>query len=357
MKTFVFASFIAAITVELVAGQSPTAISGAPTYVPQNNFPWKNKYPTPLSVPEIKPEWAKLVKNDTVPQAPVNVKGPDGSLLPPAPGANDTYCHWSFYQCLKPTDIASCQKGNWAATYDDGPSPYSSKLYDYLKENNIKATFFVIGGQVVQYPDLLKRLYDDGHEIALHTWSHQLLTSQTNEEIIAELKWTELAVKEVIGVSPRLMRPPYGDIDDRVREVLRQLGFIPVIWSADTTDWKLASGAIDVATIENTVKGWAANASTATQGGISLEHDITEKGVEIAIQSLPVLKGAYNLTLTSQCGNMSHEAIYKEHQDQSSSPNNVSPNAPPSNDGIDSFALMKTSLMLTAIALLVTLFL
>jgi hypothetical protein len=115
MKLFLLASLLATVALETVNCQSATAPNnGAPTYVPQNNFPWKNKYPTPLSVPQIKPEWAKLVNNATMPQAPISVKGPDGSLVPPPPGSKDTYCHWSFYQCLKPTDIASCQKGNWA---------------------------------------------------------------------------------------------------------------------------------------------------------------------------------------------------------------------------------------------------
>ncbi|SAM01288.1 hypothetical protein [Absidia glauca] len=356
MKAFLLLTLTGLVALDTVSGQAP--VSGAPIYVPQNNFPWKNKFPTPLSVPEIKPEWIKLVDNSTVPQAPVNVKGPDGSLLVPPPGSNDTYCHWSFYQCLKPTDIASCPKGDWAPTYDDGPSPFSAKLYDYLKENNIKATFFVIGGQVIQYPDLLKRLYNEGHEIGVHTWSHQLLTSQTNEQIIAELKWTELAVKQVIGVSPKLMRPPYGDIDDRVRDIVKQLGFIPVIWNHDTFDWKLASAATDAATIETSVKEWAANATSATVGGISLEHDISEAGVEIAIKALPVLKSAYNLKLVSECGHMSHSDIYKEQTSQlPTSSSRVSPNAGPSSDAMDSLMFMRTGMMLATIALLVMLFL
>ncbi|KAI8093849.1 uncharacterized protein BX664DRAFT_330734 [Halteromyces radiatus] len=350
------ASILIVGLIDQVHSQSPTSISGEPTYVPQNNFPWKNKYPTPLSVPQIKPEWRQLVNNATVPPAPVSVKGPDGSLLPPPPGAQDTYCHWSFSQCLRTTDIATCQKGNWAPTYDDGPSPFSVKLYDYLKQNNIKATFFVIGGQVIQYPDLLKRLHDDGHEIGIHTWSHQLLTSQTNEQIIAELKWTELAIKEVIGLSPRFMRPPYGDMDDRVREVVKQLGFIPVIWNYDTFDWKLASGTVTTTSIENTIKGWAGNASSATVGGISLEHDISQAGVDIAVNALPVLKGAYNLTLTSQCGNISHEATFKENMKNDSNNSTNSNNNKSSSDANDSLVL-KTTVKLATIALLVMLIL
>ncbi|KAI9304059.1 hypothetical protein BJ944DRAFT_267410 [Cunninghamella echinulata] len=320
MKFITLATVLATVVVETVICQTPTSsTSGAPTYVPQNNFPWKNTYPAPLTVPEPKAEWLQLIKTDTVPKAPISQKGPDGALVPPAPGGADPFCHWSFTQCLKETDVMSCQKGNWAPTYDDGPTPVSAKLYDYLKQNNIKATFFVIGGNVIQYPDLLKRLHDEGHEIGIHTWSHQLLTSQTNEQIIAELKWTELAIKEVIGVSPRFMRPPYGDMDDRVRDIVKQLGFIPVIWNHDTFDWKLQSNAITAAEIDQTINKWITEAPTAAIGGISLEHDVTQTGVDIAIKTLPLLKNAYNLTVASQCGNISHEAIYKETMNQASS--------------------------------------
>ncbi|CAO3645843.1 unnamed protein product [Cunninghamella blakesleeana] len=291
MKLLSLATILTTVVVETVICQTPTSsASGAATYVPQNNFPWKNTYPAPLSVPEPKPEWVQLVKTDALPKAPISTKGPDGALIPPPPGGSDQFCHWSFSQCLRDTDIATCQKGNWAPTYDDGPTPVSAQLYDYLKQNNIKATFFVIGGNVIQYPDLLKRLHDEGHEIGIHTWSHQLLTSQTTEQIIAELKWTELAIKEVIGVSPRFMRPPYGDMDDRVRDIVKQLGFIPVIWNHDTFDWKLLANGITAAEIDKTINTWVTSAPTATIGGISLEHDVTQTGVDIAIKALPLLK-------------------------------------------------------------------
>ena len=72
----------------------------------------------------------------------------------------------------------------------------------------------------------MKRAYDAGHEIAMHTWSHNYMTTLTNEQLIAELKWTEQAVKEVTGVSPRFIRPPFGNIDNRVRDICKALGFV-----------------------------------------------------------------------------------------------------------------------------------
>jgi hypothetical protein len=116
----------------------------------------------------------------------------------------------------------------------------------------------------------------------------------------------------------------------------------------------LASGGVTEQAIDTTVKGWAANASTATIGGISLEHDISQAGVEIALKALPVLKSAYNLTLTSQCGNISHQDTFKE---QNAQPSTVAPGGKPSSDAMDSLVFMKTSMTLGAIAILVTLFL
>jgi peptidoglycan/xylan/chitin deacetylase (PgdA/CDA1 family) len=65
----------------------------------------------------------------------------------------------------------------------------------------------MIGGQVVAFPDLVTRAYKTGHELAMHTWSHSYLTTETNEQVVAELMWTATAIKEVTGVTPRFYRP------------------------------------------------------------------------------------------------------------------------------------------------------
>lgn len=74
-----------------------------------------------------------------------------------------------------------------------------------------------------------------GHEISVHTWSHPALTKLTNEQIVAELGWTRKAIQAVTGVTPTTMRPPYGDIDDRVRAIALAMGLQPVIWTRGPT--------------------------------------------------------------------------------------------------------------------------
>lgn len=102
---------------------------------------------------------------------------------------------------------------DWGLTYDDGPSPYTSDLLAYLDEVKLKSTFFVVGSRVISYPEILQAEYMAGHQIAVHTWSHASLTTLTNEEIIAELGWTKKVIKDVLGVTPNMMRPPTGDIE------------------------------------------------------------------------------------------------------------------------------------------------
>lgn len=73
--------------------------------------------------------------------------------------------------------------------------------------------------------------YMSGHQISIHTWSHAPLTTLSNEEIVAELGWTAKVIRDVIGVTPNTFRPPYGDIDDRVRYIAAQMGQTPIMWT------------------------------------------------------------------------------------------------------------------------------
>ncbi|KAI8921480.1 hypothetical protein BC831DRAFT_515249 [Entophlyctis helioformis] len=174
-------------------------------------------------------------------------------------------------------DIRECTGVNdWSLTFDDGPSPYTPTLLNELRTRSIKATFFVVGSRVIQFPDTLKRINAEGHEIAIHTWSHAHLATLTNEEIVAEILFTARAIKEVVGVTPRFVRPPFGETDDRVRAVITALGFQSIMWNRDTLD---GSGNTQVAAL---ARGWVqamSNGTTPRVGVISLEHDLYEAAV------------------------------------------------------------------------------
>lgn len=128
--------------------------------------------------------------------------------------ADTSRCWWTCGGCTRNTDITACpDKLTWGLTYDDGPSFYTPNLMAYLDQTNLKSTFFVVGSRVISFPATLQAQYMDQHQIAVHTWSHPSLTTLTNEEIIAELAWSMKVIKDVIGVTPNIMRPPFGDIE------------------------------------------------------------------------------------------------------------------------------------------------
>ncbi|KAG1459978.1 hypothetical protein G6F56_006048 [Rhizopus delemar] len=293
-KLFVLASFALAI----VNAHPGSHVARATT----STFKFSETFPEAGSIPTAKPEWLELIKGANTTDAPVYTNT-DGLGPQQEKEGEDPYCDWTFTGCFGKDDLYECPKGQWALTYDDGPSEYSPKLYDYLDKVKVKATFFMVGGQVVQFPEHALRAYKSGHEIAMHTWSHSYMTTLTNEQIVAELKWNELAIKEVTGVSPKYFRPPYGDIDDRVRNVAAALGFIPIIWNHDTNDWAAASSpkTFKESWIDGNATQWAHNAKKAKVGGVSLEHDLYEKTVKAAIRILPILQKSYELTPVGAC--------------------------------------------------------
>ncbi|WP_019243377.1 MULTISPECIES: polysaccharide deacetylase family protein [Bacillus] len=123
-----------------------------------------------------------------------------------------------------------------AITFDDGPhhqlTPY---ILDILKKHKAKATFFVLGNRVEYYPEIVKRTFDEGHEIGNHSWSHPKLTSLSQQELRNQIYHTSSAVAKITGVAPATIRPPYGAFNDQVKQVLNG----PIVnWSVDTLDWK-----------------------------------------------------------------------------------------------------------------------
>lgn len=287
--------------------QAQTASNATTSTTNTTSGQLSESYPASGAKPAPKPEWMELIKNANITNAPVlKSNGADG----PSTSGADNYCDWAKSGCMG-NSIGDCPKGQWGLTFDDGPSDVSPILYDFLKTTNQKATLFMIGSNVIKYPATVKRAYDEGHELAIHTWTHSYMTTLSNEQIVAELKWTELAIKEITGVSPRLFRPPYGDIDNRVRDIGTALGFTSVIWDHDTNDWMLAEKApgFQADWIDGNFTEWIAEANTSSTGGLSLEHDIQRVTVDAAIKNLPGLQKAYKVVTVGQCAGV---PSYKE---------------------------------------------
>ncbi|GGL81860.1 deacetylase [Streptomyces fumigatiscleroticus] len=126
-----------------------------------------------------------------------------------------------------------------ALTFDAGPSEHSARLLDILEEKKVPATFFLLGKRHIEkYPELVRRMADEGHEVASHTWDHKILTSLGAEEIREELERPNKEIERLTGHRPTLMRPPQGRTDDTVHAVCRELGMAEVLWSVTAKDYK-----------------------------------------------------------------------------------------------------------------------
>jgi peptidoglycan/xylan/chitin deacetylase (PgdA/CDA1 family) len=153
-----------------------------------------------------------------------------------------------------------------AMTFDDGPSPeLTPKLLDILKARGIKATFFVVGQNAAQYPDILKRMVAEGHEIGNHSWSHPALTKLGADGVKKQIESTNAAIEQATGQKVTVMRPPYGATSQILnRRYADQYGMKVILWSVDPLDWKYRNSARVSSQI---IQG-------AHPGAIILSHDI-----------------------------------------------------------------------------------
>jgi peptidoglycan/xylan/chitin deacetylase (PgdA/CDA1 family) len=274
-----------------------------------------------------------------IPQEILNISPTvDGTCASDPQAAADTSrCWWTCGGCTNTTagveDIVTCPtKMTWGLSFDDGPAPYSPKVLQFLSEEDLTATFFIVGSRVMERPAILQAEYMLGHHIAAHTWSHSVpLTALTNEQVVAELAWSREAIREVTGVSPLYMRPPWGDIDNRVRAISLALGMRPIIWTRDnvtgeqfdTNDWRVVAGQVTGIQSNQQFQSILTNATTLSTGFIVLQHDLWEQEVDLATgYSIPqALAAHFNLMDINKClGQVSSDAYLETITNKSNIP-------------------------------------
>lgn len=134
--------------------------------------------------------------------------------------------------------------GELALTFDDGPNPaWTPKLLDVLAENDVRATFFLLGSHAEAEPDLVRRIAGAGHVVGNHSWSHPNLARSAAARVREELKRTQETLEQILGAPVHWFRPPYGARRPVVFRIAREMGLEPVLWNAMTTDWRERSGA------------------------------------------------------------------------------------------------------------------
>lgn len=172
---------------------------------------------------------------------------------------------WPTSQIFGRTLIAPRSPGQLALTFDDGPNPaWTPRLLDILAEHNVHAAFFMVGKFAQAERALARRVFDAGHLIGNHTWSHPDLSRTASGKVLDELTRTSDILAEITGKPMRYFRPPFGARRPYVLRLARQLGLIPVTWNAMTSDWSEPSAdKIAQALIRkidsNQRRGWATN--------------------------------------------------------------------------------------------------
>jgi peptidoglycan/xylan/chitin deacetylase (PgdA/CDA1 family) len=124
-----------------------------------------------------------------------------------------------------------------ALTFDGGPSGFTPKIERILQRKHVRATFFWVGSRISGFGKVVRRVSDRGHEIANHSWFHVDLTALSAGAVRRQLARTNRRLARLTGERPTLFRPPYGEVNRRVRGVAADLGMRTVLWDADSIDW------------------------------------------------------------------------------------------------------------------------
>jgi peptidoglycan/xylan/chitin deacetylase (PgdA/CDA1 family) len=177
--------------------------------------------------------------------------------------------------CAKVHYSGDPSRGVLSLTFDDGPHPeYTPRILDILKTYGVRATFFVLGQNVKQHPEIVRRMVREGHQVANHSYTHPSFVKVRQTTLDKQIEDTNKIIEEVAGVLPTSVRPPYGALNDRViGSILDKHGLNIIMWSVDPQDWRRPG--IDVV-VQRVMDG-------AKPGSVILLHDIHKQ----TAQALP----------------------------------------------------------------------
>ena len=177
-----------------------------------------------------------------------------------------------------------------ALTFDDGPSgKYTRALLDGLYDRGAKATFLLCGYRMTNYPDITQRIFEEGHEIGYHGFSHTPMKSMSRRNIAQELMDSQALLPQ--GCKPAFLRPPGGFSSEAVRQVAEARGLAILHWSVDPEDWATHNtAAIEKAVLDQ-----------VRDGDIILLHDMSDSSVKAALDIVDaLLKQDYEFVTVSE---------------------------------------------------------
>ncbi|KAG8895009.1 hypothetical protein FRB99_000818 [Tulasnella sp. 403] len=215
----------------------------------------------------------------------------EGETYPAGVNATSPQVCSSTQQCRAPGDIWDAPDGMIGISFDDGPTEFSNTLYQFLKANQIIATHFMIGENILNSPQLVQQAFGQGDHIACHTWSHRYMTGLSSMDVVAEFGYTLQIISDLTGGRiTRFWRPPYGDSDNRVRAIAKEIfGLIQVDWNQDTNDWNIGLDNITPQSVAANLQTWLTGPKSP--GLIILEHELTNDTVSAFINTAwPLIK-------------------------------------------------------------------
>jgi len=222
-----------------------------------------------ISIAAPKPAPATPVPAPAATPAPATTPAPKpAAALPAAPASAPKI---TFSQCHVDGPYV-------AMTFDDGPHGANTpRLLDMLKQRKIHATFFVVGQCVAEFPDIVKRIVAEGHEVANHSWSHPQLSSMSESGVRDQLQKTHDAIIAACGVTPKTLRPPYGAFTARQRAWAHgEWGYQCILWDVDPLDWKVRNAEH----VKNEIL------KQTVPGSIILAHDIHKSTIDAMPETL-----------------------------------------------------------------------
>ena len=167
-----------------------------------------------------------------------------------------------------------------AITFDDGPNPYTERVLDVLKANNIQATFFCIGSQIEKYPEIFKRIIAENHIVGNHSYSHSnKIGLFSKAEMISEIERTDEIIKRYSGKKSNYYRPPFGVTNPNIAKALKVTKHKVIGWNIRSLDTKIKSEEKILIRIKKRL----------SPGSIVLLHDTSEKTVRVLEQLLVIL--------------------------------------------------------------------
>ncbi|GAA5870927.1 hypothetical protein JCM16303_001632 [Sporobolomyces ruberrimus] len=245
-----------------------------------------SQYPAPFTKgPTPKAEWIAKYNEakaaGKIPGDAPSTLGADGNIAyaPATKTGPNGVCSWTVAHCFAEDDVSDAPDGMYGVSFDDGPTESSPALYELLTKNNQTATHFLIGTTILQNLDVFQQVVASGGHLAVHTFSHSYMTTMTDEQLLGELGWTAQLIYDYSGLAPAYWRPPYGDVDNRVRAIAQEVfGLTTVIWNIDSDDWCLNEpgscpgyGPGNLAGLEAELTKWQTGAKSP--GVIGLEHE------------------------------------------------------------------------------------